>query len=90
MWAQLAADSPGTAIARAQMSRWYAESNEKIMAKLNAKIGAMLEGISDTTERQAAEQVQESLAQKRKAVAAKYGKVSAEDFRTEMTFIHVI
>ena len=54
IWAKAAAGSPGTNIARAQQSRWTGVSNEAIMRLVENKIGAMLEGISDATERTAA------------------------------------
>ena len=54
IWAKAAAGSPGTNIARAQQSRWTGVPNERIMLMLEDRIGAMLEGISDATERQAA------------------------------------
>jgi hypothetical protein len=55
IWAAAAAGSPGTNIARAQQSRWTGVSNEAIKRLvLEDKIGSMLEGISGTTERQAA------------------------------------
>ena len=51
IWAKAAAGSPGTNIARAQQSRWTGVPNERIMLMLEDRIGAMLEGISDATER---------------------------------------
>ena len=54
IWAKAAAGSPGTNIARAQQSRWTGIPNEAIMRLVEDKIGGMLEGISDATERNAA------------------------------------
>ena len=54
IWAKAAAGSPGTNIARAQQSRWTGIPNEAIMRLVEDKIGSMLEGISDATERNAA------------------------------------
>ena len=51
IWAKAAAGSPGTNIARAQQSRWTGVPNETIMFLVEDKIGSMLEGISDATER---------------------------------------
>ena len=58
IWAKAAAGSPGTNIARAQQSRWTGVPNETIMFLVEDKIGSMLEGISDATERNAAAQIQ--------------------------------
>ena len=58
IWAKAAAGSPGTNIARAQQSRWTGVPNETIMFLVEDKIGGMLEGISDATERNAAAQMQ--------------------------------
>ena len=58
IWAKAAAGSPGTNIARAQQSRWTGIPNEAIMRLVEDKIGGMLEGISDATERNAAAQMQ--------------------------------
>ena len=65
IWAKAAAGSPGTNIARAQQSRWTGIPNEAIMRLVEDKIGGMLEGISDATERSAAAQMQLDLQQKR-------------------------
>ena len=73
IWAKAAAGSPGTNIARAQQSRWTGVRNETRMFLGEDKIGAMLEGISDATERNAAAQIQLDLQKKLQAVAAKYG-----------------
>ena len=59
-----AAGSPGTNIARAQQSRWTGIPNEAIMRLVEDKIGSMLEGISDATERNAAAQMQLDLQKK--------------------------
>ena len=64
IWAQAAAGSPGTNIARAQQSRWTGVPNEAIMRLVEDKIGGMLEGISDATERNAAAQMQLDLQKK--------------------------
>ena len=58
IWAKAAAGSPGTNIARAQQSRWTGVPNETTMFLVEDKIGSMLEGISDATERNAAAQIQ--------------------------------
>ena len=58
IWAKAAAGSPGTNIARAQQSRWAGVPNETIMFLVEDKIGGMLEGISNATERNAAAQMQ--------------------------------
>ena len=50
-WANAALESPGSALARAQQRRWALDTNDEILAKLNNKLAAMLEGISDATER---------------------------------------
>ena len=60
-WANVSQLSPGATLARVQAERWASDSNDAILAKLNGKIGGMLEGISDATERQAQEQIQEEL-----------------------------
>ena len=60
-WANAALESPGSALARAQQRRWALDTNDEILAKLNNKLAAMLEGISDATERQAQEQIRDSL-----------------------------
>ena len=73
LWAAVANESPGTALAKAQEERWAAESNDAILRKLNAKIASMLEGISAGPERQAVEQIQLTLLQKRRTVAEKFG-----------------
>ena len=64
IWAKAAAGSPGTNIARAQQSRWTGVPNETIMFLVEDKIGGMLEGISDATERNAAAQMQLDLQKK--------------------------
>ena len=79
IWAKAAAGSPGTNIARAQQSRWTGVPNEAIMRLVEEKIGAMLEGISDATERNAAAQMQLDLQKKLQAAAAKYGSLTKED-----------
>ena len=84
IWAKAAAGSPGTNIARAQQSRWTGIPNEAIMRLVEDKIGGMLEGISDATERNAAAQMQLDLQKKLQAAAAKHGSLSQEDFRIEM------
>ena len=89
IWAKAAAGSPGTNIARAQQSRWTGVPNETIMFLVEDKIGAMLEGISDATERNAAAQIQLDLQKKLQSVAAKYGSLSREDFRLEMVKLAV-
>ena len=76
IWAKAAAGSPGTNIARAQQSRWTGVPNETIMFLVEDKIGAMLEGISDATERNAAAQIQLALQKKLQAAAAKHGSLS--------------
>ena len=81
IWAKAAAGSPGTNIARAQQSRWTGIPNETIMFLVEDKIGGMLEGISDATERNAAAQMQLDLQKKLQAAAAKYGSLTKEDFR---------
>ena len=50
-WANAALESPGSALARAQQRRWALDTNDEILAKLNNKLAAMLEGISDAVER---------------------------------------
>ena len=70
IWAKAAAGSPGTNIARAQQSRWTGIPNEAIMRLVEDKIGGMLEGISDATERSAAAQMQLDLQKKLQAAAA--------------------
>ena len=50
--------------ARAQQSRWTGVPNETIMFLVEDKIGAMLEGVSDATERNAAAQIQLDLQKK--------------------------
>ena len=89
IWAKAAAGSPGTNIARAQQSRWTGIPNEAIMRLVEDKIGGMLEGISDATERNAAAQMQLDLQKKLQAAAAKYGSLSKEDFRLEMVKLAV-
>ena len=69
IWAKAAAGSPGTNIARAQQSRWTGVPNETIMFLVEDKIGGMLEGISDATERNAAAQMQLDLQKKLQAAA---------------------
>ena len=81
IWAKAAAGSPGTNIARAQQSRWTGIPNETIMFLVEDKIGGMLEGISDATERNAAAQMQLDLQKKLQATAAKYGSLAKEAFR---------
>ena len=58
IWAAAATGSPGTNIARQQQSRWTGVPNEAIKRLVEDKIGSMLEGISEATERQAAKQMQ--------------------------------
>ena len=70
IWAKAAAGSPGTNIARAQQSRWTGIPNEAIMRLVEDKIGGMLEGISDATERNAAAQMQLDLQKKLQAAAS--------------------
>ena len=89
IWAKAAAGSPGTNIARAQQSRWTGVPNETIMFLVEDKIGGMLEGISDATERNAAAQMQLDLQKKLQAAAAKYGSIPKEDFRLEMVKLAV-
>ena len=91
IWAKAAAGSPGTNIARAQQSRWTGVPNETIMFLVEDKIGSMLEGISDATERKrnAAAQIQLALQKKLQAAAAKHGSLSKEDFRLEMVKLAV-
>ena len=89
IWAKAAAGSPGTNIARAQQSRWTGIPNEAIMRLVEDKIGGMLEGISDATERNAAAQMQLDLQKKLQAAAAKYGSLSKEAFRLEMVKLAV-
>ena len=79
IWTKAAAGSPGTNIARAQQSRWTGVPNERIMLMLEDRIGAMLEGISDATERQAAATAQLDLQTKLQAVAAKHGSLPQEE-----------
>ena len=57
IWAAAATGSPGTNIARQQQSRWTGVPNEAIKRLVEDKIGSMLEGISEATERQAAKQM---------------------------------
>ena len=82
IWAQAAAGSPGTNIARAQQSRWTGVPNETIMRLVEDKIGSMLEGISDATERNAAAQMQLDLQKKLQATAAKHGSLTQEEQRS--------
>ena len=89
IWAKAAAGSPGTNIARAQQSRWTGVPNETIMFLVEDKIGSMLEGISDATERNAAALIQLALQKKLQAAAAKHGSLSKEDFRLEMVKLAV-
>ena len=89
IWAKAAAGSPGTNIARAQQSRWTGIPNEAIMRLVEDKIGGMLEGISDATERNAAAQMQLDLQKKLQAACAKHGSLSQEDFRLEMVKLAV-
>ena len=90
IWAKAAAGSPGTNIARAQQSRWTGVSNETIMYLVEDKIGSMLEGISDVTERNAAAQIQLDLQKKlQAAAAAEHGTLSKEEFRLEMAKLSV-
>ena len=79
IWAKAAAGSPGTNIARAQQSRWTGIPNETIMFLVEDKIGGMLEGISDATERNAAAQMQLDLQKKLQAAAAKYGSAAGRN-----------
>ena len=74
-WANVSQLSPGATLARVQAERWASDSNDAILAKLNDKIGGMLEGISDATERQAQEQIQEELLKRRGDLGAKFGKM---------------
>ena len=85
IWAKAAAGSPGTNIARAQASRWNGVSNEAIMLLVEAKIGSMLEGISDATERNAAAQLQLDLQKKLQATAAKHGSLAVAGARCHGT-----
>ena len=48
-WANVSQLSPGATLARVQAERWAQDTNDGILAKLNDKIGALLEGISDAT-----------------------------------------
>ena len=89
IWAKAAAGSPGTNIARAQQSRWTGIPNEAITRLVEDKIGGMLEGISDATERNAAAQIRLALQKKLQAVAAKHGSLAKEDFRLEMVKLAV-
>ena len=89
IWAKAAAGSPGTNIARAQASRWNGVSNEAIMLLVEDKIGSMLEGISDVTERRAAKQIQFDLQNKLQRVASKHGSLPKEEFRLEMVKLAV-
>ena len=89
IWAKAAAGSPGTNIARAQASRWNGVSNEAIVLLVEDKIGSMLEGISDVTERRAAKQIQFDLQNKLQHVASKYGSLTKEEFRLEMVKLAV-
>ena len=82
-WANVSQLSPGATLARVQAERWASDSNDAILAKLNDKIGGMLEGISDATERQAQEQIQEELLKRRGDLGAKFGKMPAAKFRRE-------
>ena len=59
------------------------------MRLVEDKIGGMLEGISDATERNAAAQMQLDLQKKLQAAAAKYGSLTKEDFRLEMVKLAV-
>ena len=68
---------------------WTGVPNEAIKRLVEDKIGSMLEGISEATERQAAKQMQLDLQNKLQAVAAKYGSLSKEDFRLEMVKLAV-
>ena len=83
-WANVSQLSPGATLARVQAERWAQDTNDGILAKLNDKIGAMLEGISDATERVAQEQLQQNLLVRRDNLGAKYGKMPAADFRAEV------
>ena len=83
-WANVSQLSPGATLARVQAERWASGSNDAILAKLNDKIGGMLEGISDATERQAQEQIQEELLKRRGDLGAKFGKMPAAKFREEV------
>ena len=83
-WANVSQLSPGATLARVQAERWASDSNDAILAKLNDKIGGMLEGISDATERQAQEQIQEELLKRRGDLGAKFGKMPAAKFREEV------
>ena len=53
------------------------------MRLVEDKIGGMLEGISEATERQAAKQMQLDLQNKLQTVAAKYGSLAKEEFRCQ-------
>ena len=83
-WANVSQLSPGATLARVQAERWASDSNDAILAKLNDKIGGMLEGLSDATERQAQEQIQEELLKRRGDLGAKFGKMPAAKFREEV------
>ena len=90
IWAAAGATgSPGTNIARQQQSRWTGVPNEAIKRLVEDKIGSMLEGISEATERQAAKQMQLDLQNKLQTVAAKYGSLAKEEFRLEMVKLAV-
>ena len=60
-WANVSQLSPGATLARVQAERWAQDSSDAILAKLNSKIGSVLEGISDATERVAQQQMQRRL-----------------------------
>ena len=89
IWAIAAQEHPGATISKLQIERWAKESDEAILGLLNAKISAMLEGIHDVTERQAATQIRAALVNKRKAVAQKHGTVDAKLFRAELVQLAV-
>ena len=59
------------------------------MLLVEEKIGSMLEGISDVTERRAAKQIQFDLQNKLQRVASKYGSLPKEEFRLEMVKLAV-
>ena len=63
---------PGTGYPSSLLSHILLDA---ILAKLNDKIGSMLEGISDATERQAQEQIREELLKRRGDLGAKFGKM---------------
>ena len=56
------------------------------MLLVEDKIGSMLEGISDVTERNAAAQLQLDLQKKLQATAAKHGSLTKEEWHTELTY----